>query len=177
MALIKCKECGKEMSDTAEVCPHCGFKYQRTKVVNKSNQIRTGSIVSLISCSILLIIIMVLYFTGDSTASNEHKVKENTIATIDIEFTSSETSQFVSYSFLVSIIVPSICLIFDILYLCGVIKNVKFFKIIMLSLAIIQLIASVISINMLLCCGIVYIIFPIINFVGAILIVTGKAEK
>lgn len=24
MALIKCKECGQEVSDTAKVCPHCG---------------------------------------------------------------------------------------------------------------------------------------------------------
>ena len=27
MALINCKECGKELSDTAEFCPHCGYKY------------------------------------------------------------------------------------------------------------------------------------------------------
>ena len=26
MALIKCKECGKEISDKAKVCPHCGFE-------------------------------------------------------------------------------------------------------------------------------------------------------
>ena len=26
MALINCKECGKEHSDTAEFCPHCGYK-------------------------------------------------------------------------------------------------------------------------------------------------------
>jgi hypothetical protein len=26
MALIKCKECGKEISDEAKVCPHCGKK-------------------------------------------------------------------------------------------------------------------------------------------------------
>ena len=26
MALINCKECGKELSDTAEFCPHCGYK-------------------------------------------------------------------------------------------------------------------------------------------------------
>lgn len=26
MALIKCKECGQEMSSTAGVCPHCGYK-------------------------------------------------------------------------------------------------------------------------------------------------------
>ena len=24
MALIKCYECGKEISDTADKCPHCG---------------------------------------------------------------------------------------------------------------------------------------------------------
>ena len=26
MALIKCKECGQDMSSTSEVCPHCGYK-------------------------------------------------------------------------------------------------------------------------------------------------------
>ena len=26
MALVKCKECGNEMSDTANICPHCGFE-------------------------------------------------------------------------------------------------------------------------------------------------------
>lgn len=33
MALMKCKECGKEHSDTAQTCPHCGFK--RPKQVSK----------------------------------------------------------------------------------------------------------------------------------------------
>ena len=27
MALTKCKECGKEMSDGARKCPHCGKTY------------------------------------------------------------------------------------------------------------------------------------------------------
>ena len=26
MALINCKECGKELSDSAEFCPHCGYR-------------------------------------------------------------------------------------------------------------------------------------------------------
>jgi len=26
MAMVKCKECGKEISDTAKACPHCGAK-------------------------------------------------------------------------------------------------------------------------------------------------------
>lgn len=28
MALIKCPECGKQISDKAEVCPHCGMEVQ-----------------------------------------------------------------------------------------------------------------------------------------------------
>ena len=27
MALISCKECNKEMSDSAQSCPHCGYTY------------------------------------------------------------------------------------------------------------------------------------------------------
>ena len=26
MALIKCKECGEQISSTAKACPHCGFQ-------------------------------------------------------------------------------------------------------------------------------------------------------
>ena len=33
MALIKCPECGKEISDKAEKCPHCG-KILQTKQKN-----------------------------------------------------------------------------------------------------------------------------------------------
>ncbi len=28
MALIKCSECGKEISDTARICPNCGYRKQ-----------------------------------------------------------------------------------------------------------------------------------------------------
>ena len=30
MALIKCDECGGDISSKAEVCPHCGFKEKKT---------------------------------------------------------------------------------------------------------------------------------------------------
>ena len=29
MALIKCPECGREISDTVIACPHCGFRIQK----------------------------------------------------------------------------------------------------------------------------------------------------
>ena len=31
MALVKCPECGKEVSDTARNCVHCGYKNQEKK--------------------------------------------------------------------------------------------------------------------------------------------------
>lgn len=31
MALIKCKECGKDISDTTKQCPYCGFKEKISK--------------------------------------------------------------------------------------------------------------------------------------------------
>lgn len=31
MALIKCPECGQEISDTAKSCPHCGYKTKSRK--------------------------------------------------------------------------------------------------------------------------------------------------
>lgn len=33
MALIKCPECGKDVSDTAKMCPHCGYKIKIRKSI------------------------------------------------------------------------------------------------------------------------------------------------
>lgn len=30
MALIKCPECGREVSDTAPTCPHCGYQLKKS---------------------------------------------------------------------------------------------------------------------------------------------------
>ena len=52
MALIKCSECGKEMSDKATTCPHCGA---RDKTGNaKAIRIILGIIILIISLYFLL---------------------------------------------------------------------------------------------------------------------------
>lgn len=33
MALVNCRECGKEISKRAHACPHCGYKLRRTRLV------------------------------------------------------------------------------------------------------------------------------------------------
>ena len=35
MALIKCPECGKEVSDSAKICPHCGYPLNKNKAVEQ----------------------------------------------------------------------------------------------------------------------------------------------
>ncbi len=47
MALIKCKECGKDISDTAEVCINCGAKTEKAKRDNK-NIVRSGIVILII---------------------------------------------------------------------------------------------------------------------------------
>lgn len=38
MALIKCKECGKEISDSAEKCPYCGISIEDRKELSKEDK-------------------------------------------------------------------------------------------------------------------------------------------
>ena len=37
MALIKCPECDKQISDKAESCPHCGYSLEKRPSSNHNN--------------------------------------------------------------------------------------------------------------------------------------------
>lgn len=60
MALIKCHECGKEISDSAEQCPHCGCKTKRGTTVSKAK----GLMASYVIVLALMIVGVVLFFTS-----------------------------------------------------------------------------------------------------------------
>ena len=38
VALIKCQECGKEISDTSKRCIHCGAKIKKVKLKKEKNK-------------------------------------------------------------------------------------------------------------------------------------------
>lgn len=57
MALIKCPECGKEVSDTAKNCPSCGYLLKKLDIV-KHKRISTN----IMLMGILLIIISIISF-------------------------------------------------------------------------------------------------------------------
>jgi|GEM_PF-6297055 len=45
MALVLCRECGKEISDSAETCPNCGFKERNPSSEKLKWYMRTGPVV------------------------------------------------------------------------------------------------------------------------------------
>ncbi len=53
MALIKCKECGKDISDTVKKCPNCGFK---NKTEDRNKILKHKKLLILISIIIIMII-------------------------------------------------------------------------------------------------------------------------
>ena len=73
MALITCSECGKEISDMAEACPHCGYKNEKTQTVSFDsetirNEVKTANAesqkklkitIGIIIASVLFIIILI----------------------------------------------------------------------------------------------------------------------
>ena len=68
MALIKCKECGKEISDTLDVCIHCGCplknkKKDIPKIDNKKVSNKFVWLVSLLPIISVLIYLLVWYLT------------------------------------------------------------------------------------------------------------------
>ncbi len=55
MSLIKCKECGKEISTNANSCPHCGYVYKKEKT----------SVIKIVTITIItLIVIGVIIYSG-----------------------------------------------------------------------------------------------------------------
>ena len=60
MALIKCPECGKEISDKAKACPNCGAPAEKKKV--KVHIFRAKQLIALVSICLLLAIIVGTFF-------------------------------------------------------------------------------------------------------------------
>ena len=59
MALIYCKECGKEISDTVTSCPHCGYLNNKTQ--NESTNLEEENTVLNIISFLLPIVGLILY--------------------------------------------------------------------------------------------------------------------
>ena len=76
MALIKCNECGKEMSDHAKQCPNCGKEVNFNNMKNRKMNEKLEKILKLckqywyilVILIVLIIIILVIVFSNNGLA-------------------------------------------------------------------------------------------------------------
>ncbi len=81
MALIKCDECGKQVSDKASACPHCGAPVEKEKTKNnnivnndKMNESALwGFILSIISIFFHLIALFSVFICWDALLQFKNK--------------------------------------------------------------------------------------------------------
>ena len=59
MALVPCHECNKDVSDTADVCPYCGFNLKKFREENNKNKIEEKNVGCLLF-SVLFAILLVI---------------------------------------------------------------------------------------------------------------------
>lgn len=85
MALIKCPECKKEISDTVKKCPHCGFKIKNNidvkEIVNRVNfkeildkLMHNKKMLYSIIGILLVIIFIIIFIAGGKDSRNAKKV-------------------------------------------------------------------------------------------------------
>ena len=76
MAIMRCPECGREISDKAAVCPSCGAPISSGKVASakKAGSIRTGAIVGAIGSAALSLILIVWCSDAFKSSDSSDKV-------------------------------------------------------------------------------------------------------
>ena len=58
MALIKCPECGKDISDTCENCIYCGYPIRKRKKINKKIVFGVGGLAIVAAFAVIVVSII-----------------------------------------------------------------------------------------------------------------------
>jgi uncharacterized membrane protein YvbJ len=77
MALIKCTECGKDVSSEAKTCPHCGFLIQQpqplapdsNKELTNKNQKKQGCLGLVVLFVVIFILVLIFDYDSDNEAA------------------------------------------------------------------------------------------------------------
>ncbi|MDE5589588.1 MAG: zinc ribbon domain-containing protein [Acetatifactor sp.] len=105
MALIQCEKCGKEISETMQVCPHCG--YERKKEQEKMKTVYNGTIVGEIAKAVIpsIAVIIVAFISEMWNVQTMTSFGQNTT---DAYIISQNCLPFVTRSFLL-VVIFAIC--------------------------------------------------------------------
>ena len=175
MSLIKCKECGKEISDKAEICPNCGYILKSVEIKSELKQKKSIKKIGTILCvigSLLLIVFMALILILPGQQENNNEKADFKISVI-IGGEQETNSEMLAICYFGSGLVSIVILILGILDLKKIIKNIKIYGWIELILSILLLVLMCLSLN---CCQIVFIFCPLICFIGSIMILIGNMK-
>lgn len=84
MALIYCEECGNQISDRAEICPHCGLPIREEADVDLNASISTNEIISCPESfpNDLSIGQQIVNWQSDAAFNGIYNIEENTINSI-----------------------------------------------------------------------------------------------
>lgn len=84
MALIKCPECGKEISDQADFCPNCGYSFEekkrkKSKVTSGRDKTSTGLILHSVAAVawVVFFTYMFLILGGDTCLCNKGYISDD----------------------------------------------------------------------------------------------------
>ena len=183
MALIKCKECGKEISDQAESCPNCGYRIKENNpqkvIIEKTNTCRTGTIMCIVGGALILgfaLIVALAFIFPNTTTPKENTTESDITINVTIgEEVETDTQAVINYLILIGTISITI-IVLGALYLKNKInrKYTSLYGIVMLILSIILSAMMTVTLN---CCLLFLFIAPIICFVGSIMIISGNIKE
>ena len=154
MALIKCPECGKEISSETKNCPNCGCP------IKKDDNKKKSKMLAAVILNTLAVVIPVLFFI---LLNNMTEVSEETNGGISIELANESSYSSKGLLYCVCVIVITAILGYVIFFM----KNEKAKR----SLAFVYLLLAILGLVMMLASAILYIVFAC-GF-GFILLVPG----
>ena len=86
MALIKCPECGKDISDTSEKCIHCGFPIEKPK---KKNWIKTHKKIMILICVVIVVTLGIIFVLTKGKSLLPHTIQNPKLIQL-LEYTSPD---------------------------------------------------------------------------------------
>ncbi|MDE7295074.1 MAG: zinc-ribbon domain-containing protein [Oscillospiraceae bacterium] len=99
MALIKCPECGKKVSDMAKACPKCGMPLDNLNTTDIDKEVVSGNstvikkvqskkiLIIIAACLLALIAVFLIYLYGGS----QYKLKDTVITELELDYADIET--------------------------------------------------------------------------------------
>lgn len=132
MALIKCPECGKQVSDKANACPNCGYSFLSKK---KSNNQAKSILYSALLLNIFSVVVTVIFLFVLEAMDGNFGSDSSSDSSVSVTFESDISTKYVNISVIMGIII----------FILGFVIYYASSKVIKMSLSVIYLIMAIVA--------------------------------